>query len=227
MRSIVALHCPQNLLRLSQALLIGGWSLVVNGAAVQADQTPPPLPPLQSVTAVRSATLKTIELPKFRRGICPDGSPGSSDRDIKAAGVTIPSLWWTRDQLVAKPYFNPKLIEGWLVCDAGIQDQSARVCKLAPQRPGRVDILVNSQLWSVLDYLNRYEFLNRLGTAASECGYNIYVFNTEAKLLSDYTCAFPDRPDQCKLRTDPTGRGGLRRGPTDVFAPTTNGTAPR
>jgi hypothetical protein len=152
---------------------------------------------------------------------------GSSDQDIKAEGVTIPSLWWTRDLLVAtKPYFNPKLIEGWLVCAPGVQAQSGRVCKLAPQRPGRVDMLVNAQLWSVLDYLHRYEFLNRLGTAASECGYNIYVFSTESKLLSDYTCQFPDRPNDCTLRTDPSGKGGLKRGPTDVFSPTASGIAP-
>jgi hypothetical protein len=165
----------------------------------------------------------TINISQFRKGVCLDGSVGSTDRDIKPEGVTIPSLWWTRDQLLTKNYFNPKLIEGWLVCDAGVQTADARICTLSGQRPGRVDVLINTQLWSVLDYLNRYELLYRLGTATSECGYNVYLYDTEAKLIGDYTCKFPDRPQDCTLRTDPTGKGGLRRGPSDVFAPITNG----
>jgi hypothetical protein len=159
----------------------------------------------------------SIDLVQFRRGLCADGSVGNTEQDIRPEGVTIPSLWWTRDQLVDRDKFNPKLVEGWLVCAAGIQDQDARVCKLAPARPGRVDIVVNTQLWATLDYLKRFEFLNRLGTAASECGYNIYVFNTEALLLGDYTCAFPDRPTVCQLRTDLSGRSGLRRNVPDGF----------
>jgi hypothetical protein len=171
-------------------------------------------------TSKDAVLLREIDLKKFRQGICPDQQMGNSDRDIQSAGVTIPSLWWTRDQLVAKSQvFHPKLIEGWLVCQAGIQEQSARTCQISPQRPGRVDMVVNAQLWSVLDYLNRYEFLHRLGTAASECGYNIYVFSSEAKLIGDYTCEFPDRPSVCSLRTDLSGKGGLRRAPTDGFAP--------
>jgi hypothetical protein len=173
------------------------------------------IPSIVTATTIQFNT--TIDIGRFRRGICADDSVGNTEQDIRPEGVTIPSLWWTRDQLIDRDKFNPKLVEGWLVCDAGIQDQDARVCKLAPARPGRVDIVVNTQLWATLDYLKRFEFLNRLGTAASECGYNIYVFNTEAVLLGDYTCAFPDRPTECQLRTDLSGRSGLRRNVPDGF----------
>jgi hypothetical protein len=162
----------------------------------------------------------TIELEQFRRGVCVNGAEGTSDRTINPVGTTIPSLWWTRDLLVTKPQFNPKLIEGWLVCGAGVQDAMARVCAIAALRPGRVEMVVNTQLWTVLDYLSRYELINRFGAATSECGYNIYIFNTDTQLIADFTCDFQsDRPDRgCVLRPDLSGKGGLKRQVPDGFA---------
>ncbi len=162
----------------------------------------------------------TIELAQFRRGVCVNGTVGTSDRTINPVGTTIPSLWWTRDLLVTKPQFNPKLIEGWLVCGAGVQDAIARVCTIGGSRPGRVEMVVNTQLWTVLDYLSRYELINRFGTATSECGYNIYIFNTDTQLIADFTCDFQsDRRDRgCVLRSDLSGKGGLKRQVPDAFA---------
>jgi hypothetical protein len=171
-----------------------------------------------------------IDLAVFRQGICANGVAGVSNREISLEGPTIPSLWWTRDVLISKtPQFNPKLIEAWLVCDAGQQIGDARVCSLSASRPGRVEMLVNTQLWSVMDYLSRYEMINRFGTATSECGFNLYIYNAEAKLLADYTCDFNQsnatKSAPCQLRVDVSGKGGLRRGPTDVFSGTGNSTA--
>jgi hypothetical protein len=161
----------------------------------------------------------TIDLSQFRRGLCADGLVGSSDRQINPEGTTIPSLWWTRDIVMSKPQFNTKLIEGWLVCGAGTQNADARVCSIAPKRPGRVEMLVNTGLWQQLDYLNRYEFLARFGDTTSECGYNIYIFNTEATLIADFTCDFQAKQSRksCVLRSDLSGKGGLRRQATDEF----------
>jgi hypothetical protein len=169
----------------------------------------------------------TIELTQFRRSICVNGSKGRNDRTVNPAGTTIPSLWWTRDLLVSKSQFNPKLIEGWLVCGAGVQDGLARLCAIGA-KPGRVEMVVNSQLWTVLDYLSRYELIYRFGSATSECGYNIYIFNTDTQLIADFTCDFQALPlvggrstDRgCVLRPDLSGKGGLTRQIPDGFTAT-------
>jgi hypothetical protein len=172
-----------------------------------------------------------IDLAQFQRRICANGLAGTGQQDVDLSGPTIPSLWWTRELLSNKPQFNPKLIEAWLVCDAGRQNADARVCGIGAARPGRVEMIVNTQLWSVMDYLSRYELINRFGTATSECGYNIYIYSSDAKLLADYTCDFQsiDISHRCVLRADLSGKSGLRRGGTDipigVPAPTGNNTA--
>ncbi len=167
----------------------------------------------------------TIQLSDFHRGICANGQAGNSDRTISPEGMTVPSLWWTRDILMSKSKFNAQLIEGWLVCEAAVQHADARVCAISPARPGRVEMLVNTQLWAQLDYLSRYEFLARFGAATRECGYNIYVFNTETTLIADFTCQFQsDQADQsshhCVLRPNLVDKGGLRPPMTDEFFPT-------
>jgi hypothetical protein len=196
-------------------LMIGG------GAPIALAQTPEPEHQLIEPTLPQvSFEGPKIELAQFRRGVCVNGLPGTSDRTINPVGTTIPSLWWTRDLLVTKSQFNPKLIEGWLVCGAGVQDAMARVCAISAVRPGRVEMVVNTQLWTVLDYLSRYELINRFGMATSECGYNIYIFNTDTQLIADFTCDFQSvRPDRgCVLRPDLSGKGGLTRSIPDGLA---------
>lgn len=171
-----------------------------------------------------------LNLAQFRSNQCNDNQPGVSNRTINLRGTTIPSLWWTQDLLQAKPQFNPKLIEGWLVCGAAVQNPNARVCGVSLSRSAEngespqklVKMLVNPQLWTLLDYVDRYEFLYRFGTATSECGYNIYIFNTEAVLLADYTCDFGavGEKDNCVLRPDLSGKSGLKRSPANGFSAT-------
>jgi hypothetical protein len=158
-----------------------------------------------------------LNLEDFQKGICATGNRGRSDRTISPLGATIPSLWWTRDLLVSKTQFNPKLIEGWLVCGAGVQSGDARACSISPDRPGRVEMVVNSQLWTVLDYLSRYELISRFGSAASECGYNIVIFNSDRLLIADYTCDFAAADRRCRLRPDLSGKSGLKRVAPDGF----------
>ncbi len=55
---------------------------------------------------------------------------------------------------------------------------------------GRVDFVVNRQVWSLLDYLQRYGFIHEFGTVASSYGYNIRIFDSQANLLAAYTCDF-------------------------------------
>lgn len=96
--------------------------------------------------------------------------------DVNQAQLTIPSLWYTRDQIAEQ--FNPLLVENWLA----YPDAAAAV--------RRVDIVVNAQPWSLLDYMERYTVLNQFGTAARDYLYNVRIFNTERDFLGAYFCQF-------------------------------------
>lgn len=78
----------------------------------------------------------------------------------------MPSLW------LAQKLFGGKLLDRWFV------------------DPGNtwVIIIVNRQLWSLLDYMERYQFVNRFGTVASEYGYNVRVCNRQGTALAVYSC---------------------------------------
>ncbi|MGP1382033.1 MAG: hypothetical protein ACTS2F_00655 [Thainema sp.] len=96
--------------------------------------------------------------------------------DVNQAQLTIPSLWYTRDQIAEQ--FNPLLVENWLA----YPDAATAV--------RRVDIVVNAQPWSLLDYMERYTVLNQFGTAARDYLYSVRIFNTERDFLGAYFCKF-------------------------------------
>ncbi|MEM8603032.1 MAG: hypothetical protein AAGF24_04275 [Cyanobacteria bacterium P01_H01_bin.121] len=105
--------------------------------------------------------------------------PGSilTSEAICPEGLTPPSLWWSQMLLQARSPQLSKLVTQWLT-----------FLPLASE-PGRVDLVVNSQLWSALDYLERYEIVNNIGLAAKMFNYNTRLFNANGDLLSSYTCA--------------------------------------
>ncbi len=111
---------------------------------------------------------------------------------ISQKQLTIPSLWWAREQ------FGGKLLDNWLAYPS--QGNS----------PPRVDLIVNRQIWSLLDYVERYEFVNSLGSVARDYGYNVRVFNYQQELLATYTCNFNIKPSLCSMdNLDATGKARL------------------
>lgn len=76
--------------------------------------------------------------------------------------------------------------------------------------PPRVDLIVNQQIWSLLDYMERYVFVNRLGTIASQSGYNIRVFDYQKEPLATYTCNLPQSPTFCSIQMTNQGKVGSR-----------------
>jgi hypothetical protein len=107
---------------------------------------------------------------------------------ISQTGLTLPSLWWAKEQ------FAGKLLNNWLAY---------------PQEK-RVDLVVNRQLWTLLDYIDRYSFVNEFGTVARDYGYNVRVFNQQKKLLAAYTCSStPAQPD-CDIWVETSGQDSLR-----------------
>ncbi|MBW4420325.1 MAG: hypothetical protein KME13_14000 [Myxacorys californica WJT36-NPBG1] len=165
---------------------------------------------------------------QMRDGSCSSSVKGTTESSMSESGLTIPSFWWLRDEISAQAQFGRRLIDRWLACP-GTNGQS-----------NRVDFLVNQQVWSLLDYLERYQFVHRLGTVAGDYRHNVRVFNRQGTLLAAYTCAFntdvakteetiytlksdkpkSDKPKSdklksqaslaCSLALDSTGKFGIR-----------------
>jgi len=113
-------------------------------------------------------------------------------KTIHPQKLTVPSLWW------AKENSENKLLDNWIAYPA------------SPTEPPRVDLIVNQQIWSLLDYMERYVFVNRLGSIASKSGYNIRVFDYQKEPLATYTCNFPKSPASCNIQMNNKSNVGLR-----------------
>ncbi len=106
---------------------------------------------------------------------------------ISQKQLTVPSLWWAQEQS------ENKLLDNWIAYPTN------------NSQPGRVDLIVNEQIWNVLDYLERYNFVNSLGSLARTYGYNIRVFNYEKEPLATYTCNLDLSTPLCNIKMNTTG----------------------
>ncbi len=131
-----------------------------------------------------------FEIDQFQAGFCDDKNlvEGIRDRiplDSNDPAYQDPSLWLGRDIFAHQARVGKKIFEGWLVCPSSNSDRS------------RIDLVVNGQLWSVLDYFDRYELVQQFGIssdrpdAKSRSGYNLRVFNRQGRSLGSYTCNAP------------------------------------
>lgn len=157
-----------------------GQSAIAN----EASQLAPPS--LASTTLLPNST--PLDVTFLKTGEVPPGVVTA--QTILLTRLTLPSLWWTQAQVANNPQFGNKLLENWIAYPADIKD------------PGRVDLVVNRQLWSLLDYLQRYEFINRFSAIARSYGYNIRVFDNQARFAGAYTCDF-SQVDVIKLQSVP------------------------
>jgi hypothetical protein len=112
---------------------------------------------------------------------------------INLDGLTVPSLWW------AKEISANKLLDNWIAYPDSEQEAA------------RVDLIVNQQVWSLLDYLERYQFVNRLGSIARNFQYNVRVFNYQQEPLAAYTCNFTQSPVSCNIQMNSENKLGLSK----------------
>jgi hypothetical protein len=112
---------------------------------------------------------------------------------IRAESFPPPSLWWAKEQFDP---FAGRLIEDWKV---EVNSQ-------------QIDLQVNRQLWSTLDYENRYQLVSKFGTIARESHYNLRIVNAQNKCLAVYYCQFDTIPNQCELQIEASERPRLRPG---------------
>jgi hypothetical protein len=85
---------------------------------------------------------------------------------VSPQGATVPSLWWTSEQ------FPAKLVTNWI----------------ADRRQNQIYLLVNTQYWNILDYVDRYRAIDRFGRVAQSYGYNLKICNSQKIALARYTC---------------------------------------
>lgn len=142
-------------------------------------------------TTIPQPSQAPLELSLLRAGATVNGDVTTSNT-ISPQGLTIPSLWWAKEQ------FGGDLLTNWIAYPAQGADA------------GRVDLLVDRQNWGSIDYIQRYEFLNHFGAVARDYGYNVRVFNEQKQLLATYTCNFSSSPSQCYIQLDATGKARIR-----------------
>ncbi len=137
----------------------------------------------QSAIALdREVLLSVKELPldvqMLRAGTIPANGDIVTSETIDQSDLTTPSLWWADEQ------FGGKLLETW-VAYTGNGDTVRRI-----------DLVVNQQIWSIYNYLERYQFLHQMGSVARSFGYSLRVFNPRQELLAAYLCNFPSGPNE-------------------------------
>ena len=81
-------------------------------------------------------------------------------------GTTVPSLWWTSEQ------FPAKLVTNWI----------------ANRSQSQIYLLVDTQYWNILNYVDRYRTIDRFGRVAQGYGYNLKICNSQQIALAGYTC---------------------------------------
>jgi hypothetical protein len=117
---------------------------------------------------------------------------------VSARAMTLPSLWWASEQL------PPKLVTNWI----------------ANRREKQIYLLVNTQYWNILDYLDRYRTIDRVGRTAQKYGYNLKVCSSQKVALARYTCLLINTTTQtvvsngsdqnsCEIWLNSTSQNGL------------------
>ena len=155
------------------------WAVILVGLVIAGMQQRP--------AAALDRDPSAFEIGQFESGFCEKNSTLEGVRDRLPENSNDPtfhdpSLWLGRDIFAYKTKFGKKIFEGWLVCPSSNSDR------------GRIDLVVNGQLWSVLDYFDRYEFLQQFGISSDRAdvryrsGYNLRVFSRQGRSLGSYTC---------------------------------------
>lgn len=122
-----------------------------------------------------------------------------NNNSLKAASDnTQTSLWWAAEQFDP---FGGKLVQKWLT---------------NPQKQ-QVNLIVDWQLWTLLDYLGRYSFVNQFGTVARKYGYSLNVFNQNNICLASYKYNRVSNPPKWEIDLVNLGKDSLQVEPQQFF----------
>ena len=119
-----------------------------------------------------------------------------AEQDIAFSGMAVASLWWAREQFDP---FDGRLINNWF----------------PNHQSKQIELTVNWQLWTLLDYLGRYRFINQLGTVTREYGYNLRIINQQKQRLATYQCQLDSNPPKWEINLDGLGQDSLQVEPSN------------
>lgn len=122
----------------------------------------------------------------------------AGQKNMSWQNFTKPSLWWAREQFDP---FGGRLVENWLA-DSQVQ---------------QINLVVNWQLWTLLDYLGRYRFVNQFGTVARKYGYNLNIFNQKKQCLATYKYNSVSNPPKWEINLEKLGRNSLQVEPSNLL----------
>jgi hypothetical protein len=88
---------------------------------------------------------------------------------------------------------------------------------VANRSQNQIYLLVNSQYWNILDYVDRYRTIDKFGRVAQGYGYNLKICNSQKIALADYTCDSTGDPNIassvtqniCQIWLNANGQNGL------------------
>ncbi|NEP17488.1 MAG: hypothetical protein F6J97_11385 [Leptolyngbya sp. SIO4C1] len=180
-------------LRLIGAALAAGVALRLPALA----QVPQAAATAASLAEISAALLDLAAMPL---DMTPDAATLATDTPSEDA-LTIPSLWWQQDQIaplirVAQAPSDESAAAAPMEEDAPANNLgdlmiTGWIARRAAGALGlrHIDITVNQQAWSRLNYLQQYALISQLGQTAKTYGYQLRLFTGES-LLGTYACNF-------------------------------------
>lgn len=119
-----------------------------------------------------SADLKALLLGQPLAGVVTSRTPSP-------IRLSLPSLWWISAQLAELQQNGNQVIQDWIAAPGQFG------------QPGQIDLLVNRQQWSMMDYLQRYELVRKFSTIARSYGFNTRVYDSPDRYpVAFYICDF-------------------------------------
>ena len=120
----------------------------------------------------------------------------ASQPTISINNMNLPSLWWAKQQFDP---FGGRLINNWL----------------AYPEIKQINLTVNWQLWTLLDYLGRYRFVNQVGTVARKYGYELHILNNQKQCLASYQYNLDSSPPKWEINLEQSNEDSLQIRPLD------------
>jgi hypothetical protein len=105
-----------------------------------------------------------------------------------AAMMTLPSLWWARDQT------RSRVVSNWI----------------ADRTQKQIYLLINAQYWNILDYIDRYALIDKFGRVSRDYGYNLRLCTERKIVLAEYQCDGIASPSNCYILLNAAGQAAAR-----------------
>lgn len=150
-----------------------------------------------------------------------------TDGTISETSLTPPSLWWSRDQIDPR-LGGHRLVEGWIA----YRGDATHI--------RRIDLVLNSQIWNLLAYVERYQLVHQFGLTAKTFGYSVRIFSG-TRPVAAYVCNFDQQVGRelqgisdaelvatisCTVGLDSLGQYGLSEDFQNLIDPTKLTVAP-